>query len=60
MSGNEFEVEGVKFVVVSKRDYDSMVDDIDLLVCLQAAGVDNWEGYSVARSMQRGELDEEY
>lgn len=58
MSGNEFEVEGVKFVVVSKRDYDSMVDDVGLLVCLQAAGVDNWEGYSVARSVWNG-LDEE-
>lgn len=56
---NEFEMNGVPMVIMTRVEYESLVEDMNFLVCLQAAGVDNWEGYSVARQMYRGELDEE-
>lgn len=38
-------------VTVPKADYDELVADSAFLACLQAAGVDNWEGYDFAREM---------
>lgn len=35
-------------VTISKKEYESLLDDADLLRCLQNAGVDNWEGYGDA------------
>lgn len=38
-------------VTISKKDYDELVKDQEFLSALQAAGVDNWEGYDFAREM---------
>lgn len=35
-------------VTITKKEYDSLLDDSRLLQCLQNAGVDNWDGYSYA------------
>ncbi len=35
-------------VTISKKEYEGLLDDADLLRCLQDAGVDNWEGYDHA------------
>jgi hypothetical protein len=40
-------------VTITKAEYDSLKDDADWLTCLEAAGVDNWDGYEVARDIQR-------
>ena len=42
-------------VVLSKEKYDSLVEDSLFLEALQAAGVDNWEGYSYACEIFREE-----
>lgn len=52
-------IKGEEFVVIGKKEYEELVERDDWLMCLEAAGVDNWEVYDVARQMQRGELDEE-
>ena len=33
---------------ISKRKYDELKEKADLLECLLACGVDNWEGYEDA------------
>jgi len=38
-------------VTIPKADYEILVAASDFLDALQAAGVDNWEGYHVAREM---------
>ncbi len=38
-------------VTITKKEYDSLVEDSDFLNALQGAGVDNWEGYSEALKM---------
>ena len=35
-------------VTISKSEYQRLKDDQEFLECLSAAGVDNWEGYTVA------------
>ncbi|HEY6021043.1 MAG TPA: RecBCD nuclease inhibitor [Candidatus Paceibacterota bacterium] len=45
--------------VVDKATYDQLVEDQDFLEALEAAGVDNWEGYSTAIQIVEGELDPE-
>jgi len=35
-------------VTISKEEYDQLVEDRIWLECLQAAGVDNWNGYDYA------------
>lgn len=37
-----------ELVTLSKSEYDSLVEDSDWLRCLEAAGVDNWDGYDYA------------
>ena len=34
-------------------------DDINWLRALEAAGVDNWDGYDTANQIYKGELDED-
>lgn len=36
---------------LSQAEYQELKNDAEFLRCLEAAGVDNWEGYSVARRM---------
>ena len=54
-----FTVNGEEFVAVPKKEFDSMTAEIDWLMCLEAAGVDNWEGYEIAVQLRDGELDED-
>lgn len=42
-------------VEVPKEIYNEMVRQIEWLECLEAAGVDNWEGISHAVDMMTGE-----
>lgn len=35
-------------IVISKNEYDKLIEDRKLLRALQTAGVDNWEGYETA------------
>lgn len=52
------EIDGVKvteMLTITKREYDRLLKDVDWLRCLEAAGVDNWEGYDEARAIQRGD-----
>lgn len=46
MTMNESEV-----VTISKIEYNDLLDDQKLLLCLQSAGVDNWLGYDFALEM---------
>lgn len=39
-------------ITITKAEYNSLKEDQDLLLALQSAGVDNWEGYSYARELQ--------
>lgn len=38
-------------ITITKAEYDSLKEDENLLLALQSAGVDNWEGYSYAREL---------
>lgn len=54
---------------LTKDEYDELLgyrealasaeDDVMFLRALEQAGVDNWEGYSVARQLFEGEIDED-
>lgn len=44
-----FSKEGV--VICDPNSYEEMVEDQIFLQCLQAAGVDNWDGYYEAQEM---------
>ncbi len=47
-------------VTIELDEYEELLDDARLLECLQAAGVDNWEGYAEAMRAYCGEeLDED-
>ena len=37
-------------VTITKKEYDELLDRDEKLCALEAAGVDNWEGYSGALS----------
>jgi putative phage-type endonuclease len=47
-----------EFVVTTKRQLERLEKDKELLLCLQAAGVDNWQGYDDAMEMLRNEKAE--
>ena len=40
-------------ITISKKEYESLLEDQKLLECLQGAGVDNWAGYEYALEMMR-------
>lgn len=46
-------------VTISKEEYDSLLEDQHMLQCLQAAGVDNWDGYDLAIEMMDEEGEDE-
>ena len=48
-----------EMVTITKKEYDSLVEDSRFLDHLRGAGVDNWEGYSVAINSMRKEDGEE-
>ena len=39
----------IKTVTISEEDYDELIEDQRFLRALEAAGVDNWEGYEIAQ-----------
>ena len=47
-----------EMVTIKKSEYDQLLKDSDWLACLEAAGVDNWEGYDYAREIQQEEQKE--
>jgi hypothetical protein len=44
-----------EMVTISKAEYESLLDDRNKLECLDAMGVDNWQGYDDAMQMYREE-----
>ena len=57
---NELEIENEQdTVTISKKEYDELVNDSSFLFALQAAGVDNWEGYDEAIRIQNEEIEED-
>lgn len=46
-------------VTISWQEYASLLEDREFLSALESAGVDNWEGYSLARRVYNGDSDEE-
>lgn len=46
----------IKMISIPKEEYDKLVEGQKLLYALEAAGVDNWEGYDMAREA----MDEDY
>lgn len=40
-------------VILSKSEFDELVEDSNFLSDLREAGVDNWEGYSEACALRR-------
>jgi hypothetical protein len=41
----------IERVTISKEEYDSLKEDSEILNCLRACGVDNWEGWGNAMAM---------
>ena len=39
-------------VTIKKSEYEELLKDSNWLACLEAAGVDNWQGYDYAREME--------
>lgn len=42
-------------ITISKKEYDSLIEDSEFLEALRQAGVDNWEGYSYAVEISEGD-----
>ena len=40
-----------EMVTIPKDYYEKLLGESEFLNCLQAAGVDNWDGYSYAQEM---------
>ena len=40
-------------ITITKKEYDQLQKDSEWLSYLEAAGVDNWDGYDEAINMQR-------
>lgn len=38
-------------ITITKKEYDSLIEDSKFVRALEAAGVDNWEGYGIAQDM---------
>jgi hypothetical protein len=47
------------FVLVPEKDFEELCNDSAFLWSLEAAGVDNWEGYDLARKIMEEENKEE-
>ena len=46
-----------EMVTITKAEYDELVKDQKFLIALQAAGVDNWDGYEYANSYYEIAID---
>ena len=45
-------------VIISKKEYENLLERAEMLDALECAGVDNWEGYSYAMEMLEEWQDE--
>jgi hypothetical protein len=43
--------EEIETIILTRKEYDSLVADAKFMRALEAAGVDNWEGYGIAQDM---------
>ena len=50
MSVDKF-AEAMDTIEITRKEYDQLVKDSEWLSCLEAAGVDNWEGWDEALSI---------
>ena len=46
-------------VTISKKEYESLLEDSEMLLALQNAGVDNWDGYDYALELLKENEEEE-
>ncbi len=46
-------------ITITKKEYEKLKDDSKWLSCLEAAGVDNWEGYDFARELLDDDDDDD-
>ncbi len=44
-----------EYVEITRTEYNELLEDKKFLEALQAAGVDNWEGYEEAQQMMEEE-----
>jgi hypothetical protein len=44
-------------ITITVAEYEELIDDALLLVCLRLAGVDNWQGYDYALEMYHERID---
>ena len=42
-------------VTITKEEYEYLLDQVEFLNCLEACGVDNWNGYEYAQEMYQEE-----
>ncbi len=42
-------------VVITKSEYESLLEDSKWLRCIENAGVDNWDGFDYARELFNAE-----
>lgn len=42
-------------IVITREEYDSLKNDERKLICLENAGVNNWDGFSIAMEAFHGE-----
>jgi len=50
---------GNELITIPLAHYEELTEERDFLECLKCAGVDNWQGYDMAREMFSGEEDED-
>jgi hypothetical protein len=46
-------------ITITKKEYESLLEDAKWLRALENAGVDNWEGYDFARDLYNEDEDED-
>lgn len=46
-------------VTITKKQYESLLQDRKWRTCVEAAGVDNWQGYDLAMTYLYGSEDED-
>lgn len=47
-----------EWITITKQHYDRLVASSDWLECLEAAGVDNWQGYDEAVRIYNEEISD--
>jgi hypothetical protein len=47
-----------EMVTITKEEYDQLLKDSQFLLCLEGAGVDNWQGYGDAQDAMNNLSDE--